>query len=195
MKRSCASIAPLNPEKETERRSVTCSNEIFHGHFRVSRCCRFATLLRVTASRSDNKSSSGERVRVHGEDAFFIFSTTAFQISRPSLRLSPRLFLAGRKKRRMISKFAGSGCRACGSPGALVLRPSGKNVNPSHGAKNSFAPTARKRGLHYLRVALPILNFEHRLPRVCRFIRSSMFDVHCSKFSSVRCSMFPFSDL
>jgi prepilin-type N-terminal cleavage/methylation domain-containing protein/prepilin-type processing-associated H-X9-DG protein len=37
----------------------------------------------------------------------------------------------------------GSGCRACGSPGAQVLRPSGKNSNCITGAKNFFAPVAR----------------------------------------------------
>jgi hypothetical protein len=34
-------------------------------------------------------------------------------------------------------------------PGALVLRPAGKSSNRNNGAKNLFAPAARKRGLRY----------------------------------------------
>jgi hypothetical protein len=37
----------------------------------------------------------------------------------------------------------------CGNPGALVLRPAGKSSNRNNGAKNLFAPAARKRGLRY----------------------------------------------
>ena len=43
----------------------------------------------------------------------------------------------------------GSGCRAGGSPGALVLRPSGELLTRPNVAKDPFAPAARKRGPHY----------------------------------------------
>jgi hypothetical protein len=43
----------------------------------------------------------------------------------------------------------GSGFRACGNPGALVLRRFGNNSLREDGAKNLFAPTARKRGPCY----------------------------------------------
>jgi len=48
-------INPLNFEMRTERRSVTCSNEIFHERDRKTESCQFAKRLRVTDSRSDNR--------------------------------------------------------------------------------------------------------------------------------------------
>ncbi len=50
-------IEPVNFEMRTERRSVTCSSEIFHERDRTSGSFRFAKLLRITDSRSDKESS------------------------------------------------------------------------------------------------------------------------------------------
>jgi hypothetical protein len=42
-----------NRDAQTERRSMTRSDGIFHNDYRVSERCRFAMLLRVTDPRSD----------------------------------------------------------------------------------------------------------------------------------------------
>jgi hypothetical protein len=57
-------------------------------------------------------------------------------------KANPRLEKPKVKTRRASRRGAGGGCRAGGSPGALFCA---RLKMPEHGAKNLFAPTARRR--------------------------------------------------
>ena len=62
--KSFSRIESLNFGTRTERRSMTCSSEIFHERNRKTGSCRLATLLRVTDSRSDNEGSGARELKI-----------------------------------------------------------------------------------------------------------------------------------